>query len=698
MLSSDGESLGGGTLRGSINEPMLQHYDDMNHPASYPTLLGVDTGGTFTDFVVLENGELRTHKVLSTPRAPEQAILQGIRDMQLDPRCLSVVHGSTVATNAVLEGKGVSVAYVANRGLSDVLRIGRQARERLYDLNPPPFEPPVERDHCFEVEARLDANGVEVVPLTPLMIDRLLDQLAPAIEGGEVQAVAINLLFAYLDRSDDNHERRLGSAIRKRFPQVFVSLSSDVLPEYGEYERAVATWINASVGPLMGDYLHRLQDSLAPAPLEVMHSAGGTFAVSQASNNAVRLLLSGPAGGLMGARYVAKAAGEERLLTFDMGGTSTDVALIDIEPALTQESRMGRFPIAVPTVDMHTIGAGGGSIARCDEGGVLQVGPQSAGASPGPACYGKGGEQATVTDANVVLGRLPAQASLGGSLKLDKRAATQAVERLAVQLGLGVSETAEGIVRLANEHMARALRVISVSRGVDLERFVLTPFGGAGGLHVCALADLMQLDRAFVPAHGGVLSALGMLASPRQSERSRSIRAPLDECDEHLLQGTFNTLDRELLEASPALTASSRWQLELRYQGQSSALPLAYRGESVAQIAEAFHSAHRDQLGHALSLPVELVTLRVFRQGAAPSWRLPSVAEGELSQALLGDVSVEGCGDVACYRREQLPANAELEGPCVIVGQVATVWVEPQWRVNVDGAANLHLSRMGKIL
>ena len=375
--------------------------------------LGVDTGGTFTDFVLYDGQGLRVHKVLSTPHAPEEAILQGIRELGLAMSGLRVVHGSTVATNAVLERKGVRTAYITNRGLGDVLTIGRQARRELYNLQPEPTLPPVPRELCLEVSARTGADGRPVESLGAA--DR--DTIQAAIAALKPRSVAINLLFSFMNDSD---EREIAAWLPN---DVFVSRSSNVLPEYKEYERGIATWLNAWVGPLVAGYLQRLGEALAPAPVAVMQSSGGTVSANLAGQKAVQLLLSGPAGGLMGARFLGQQAGCARLLTFDMGGTSTDVALIDGDIRLTNEGHIGEWPVAVPMVDMHTIGAGGGSIARVDDGGLLQVGPESAGAAPGPACYGRGGLQPTVTDANLVLGYLQADAFLGGAMPLDPAAA-----------------------------------------------------------------------------------------------------------------------------------------------------------------------------------------------------------------------------------------------------------------------------------
>jgi N-methylhydantoinase A len=371
-------------------------------------LLGIDTGGTFTDFILYKEGNLVIHKVLSTPKAPELAILQGIKELQLDATDLLIVHGSTVATNALLEGKGVTTAYITNFGLADVLSIGRQTRRELYNLQPEKKSFPVEKKYCLETGGRLSATSEVIEPLTQAQLDDLLAQikkLAP-------DAVAINLLFSYLD---DTAEKRIAEIMPDA---IFVSRSSAVLAEYKEYERGIATWLNSYVGPLVQDYLKRLQVALPKASIAVMQSAGGTIAAKLAGQQAVHMLLSGPAGGLAAAKFMGDITSQQRLLTFDMGGTSTDVAMIDGELQLTSEGEIAGYPVAVSMVDMHTIGAGGGSIASIDAGGLLQVGPESAGADPGPACYGKGGKVATVTDANLLLGRLRADAFLGGDMSL----------------------------------------------------------------------------------------------------------------------------------------------------------------------------------------------------------------------------------------------------------------------------------------
>ena len=652
--------------------------------------LGVDTGGTFTDFVLLEAGRLRVHKVLSTPDAPERAILQGVAELAVERAGLAVVHGSTVATNAVLEGKGARTAYITNRGFADVLTIGRQARRDLYDLEPPPRRPPVPPELCLEVGARLAPDGRELAPLT----EADLAALRAAVERLAPDAVAINLLFSFVD---DRHERAIASAL----PQdLFVARSSAVLAEYREYERGMATWLNAYVGPLMDRYLARLSAALAPARVSVMQSHGGTIDAGQAGAQAVHLLLSGPAGGLVGALAQGRRSGFERLMSFDMGGTSTDVALLDGDIGLTSEGEIAGYPVAVPMVDMHTIGAGGGSIAWLDAGGLLQVGPQSAGAAPGPACYGQGGREPTVTDANVVLGRLPADLPLaGGSLRLDGEAARRAVGRLAERLGLGLAEAARGILRIANEHMAQALRVISVQRGHDPRDFCLLGFGGAGGMHVCALAEQLGMRQALVPRQAGVLSALGMVVARRSRQASHSLLRPLERFGPGALAVELAGLRERLAAAMRAEVGDEarlvfHASLDLRYQGQSSTLNLPWDGAPPAAVARAFHAAHEGQFGHALAMPVELVNLRLQVSVDEP---LPDFAEPlpATPAAPVAHVPVHGCPDpVPVFEREALAVGQSVSGPAILREAVATTWLAPGWRALCDAVGNLLLTRV----
>ncbi|SDW63619.1 hydantoinase/oxoprolinase family protein [Thiocapsa roseopersicina] len=649
-------------------------------------IVGIDTGGTFTDLVLWRDGRVRTHKVLSTPAAPEQAILRGIAELGLDPAGLHVIHGSTVATNAVLEGKGVRTLYVANRGLGDLLTIGRQARPDLYDLQPPARLPPVPPELCVETGGRLGADGDWVEPLTAADLDALkttVMRLAP-------ESVAINLLFSYLD---DSAERALEDAMPEG---LFVARSSEVLPLVGEYERGIATWINARIGPIVARYIGRLADGLSGARVSVMQSSGEAVTANQAARHTARLLLSGPAGGLAGAAFAAAQTGCPRLLTFDMGGTSTDVAVVDGEPRLTTDGHIAGFPVALPMVDMHTIGAGGGSIARLDAGGMLLVGPESAGADPGPACYDRGGREATVTDANLVLGRLDPNGFLGGRMRLNPDAARAALGRLAHTMGLSIEETALGVIRLADEHMARALRVISVQRGLDPRDFILTSFGGAGGLHVCALAEALGMTRALVPVHAGVLSALGMLVTPAGRTLTRTRLGLLADAGDAEIAAALDALAESgitELEQEGVARADLRVErsLDLRYRGQSHTLNLHWA--SVADAIAAFHAQHRDRYGHRLDLPVELVNLRVRVRGPIPNLELPPIgASGRGSPT--GSSAAYGCPTpVACWTREDLGQGRGLLGPAIIADALATTWLAPGWRADLDAVGNLMLQR-----
>jgi N-methylhydantoinase A len=659
----------------------------MTNPSQRSAIfLGIDTGGTFTDFVVYDGATLRIHKRLSTPAAPEQAILAGIKDLGIDPRQLRLVHGSTVATNAVLEGKGVRTAFITNRGFRDMLTIGRQARRELYNLQPAPLQPPVPEELCLETGGRLAADGGVLEPLTAAD----LADLRSALQRLNPQAVAINLLFSF---RDERFERAIADIVPE---DIFVSRSSEILPEYREYERGITTWLNAWVGPLVQGYLRKLRKALPGAAIAVMQSSGDTIGVDEAGRHAVRMLLSGPAGGLAGARFIGARSGRQRLLTFDMGGTSTDVALIDGETRLTGEAHIGPYPVAVPMADMHTIGAGGGSIARVDAAGLLHVGPQSASADPGPACYGRGGREPTVTDANLILGRLLPDHFLGGRMRLDAQAARTAVARIAAPLGMGVEEAALGIVRIANEHMARALRTISVRRGIDPRRFTLLSFGGAGGLHVCALAESLDMNQALIPVHAGVLSALGMLVAPHGRRLSRTLNCLLEEVDERLLNAEFAALEQrgtaalgqEGVSAAEILLERS---LDLRYRGQSATLNIHWRDS--ADAAAVFQRAHTLRYGHRLDLPIELVNLRVAARGPRPEFDLPANQSAKADSAV-ATVPIYGVAtSVPVWERAALRDNRALNGPALITDAVSTVLLAPGWRSRIDGYGNLIMDR-----
>ena len=483
--------------------------------------VGVDTGGTFTDFVQWDGERLLTHKIRSTPDDPSRAILAG-----LPAAARELVHGSTVATNALLERKGARTALVATAGFEDMLEIGRQNRRSLYDWLDAGRRPLVERELRFGLPERVRADGSVETALSAEAVERLASQLRQA--GAE--SVAVCLLHSY---AAPQHERMVGEALRAR--GFFVSLSSEILPEYREYERASTTAVNAYVSPKMAGYLGRLAASVPNAArLRVFQSNGGSMSAAQAGAEAVRTVLSGPAGGVQGAVAVAKAAGFERLISFDMGGTSTDVALHDGRFEHAAETELADCPLRVAMLDIHTVGAGGGSIAWFDAAGALRVGPESAGAEPGPVCYGAG-DRITVTDANLFLGRIDPERFLSGQMRLDERRARRAMAEMAQRAGVSPAELARAIIATANSNMERAIRRISVERGKDPRGLALVAFGGAGPLHACELAERLDMRTVLAPRHAGVLSALGMLTADFVRDSSASLLdRPADEVFEAL--------------------------------------------------------------------------------------------------------------------------------------------------------------------
>ncbi len=654
-------------------------------------LLGVDTGGTFTDFVLFDGIALRVHKVLSTPDDPSRAIARGIADLGLAADVASghvtIVHGSTIATNAVLEHNGARTAYVTNRGFTDILRIGRQARTGLYSLTPTGPVDPVPTELLIGTGGRIAPDGRVIEPLTQDDLELLRRQIIAL----RPEAVAINLLYSYID---DRNERRIEAAIDDL---AFVCRSSVVLPRYKEYERGIATWLNAWLGPVVERYLTRLVRVVTPSPVVVMQSSGGTISAAAASRSAVNLLLSGPAGGLAAARHVGAEIGHTDLLTFDMGGTSTDVALIGAQPRLTDEASIGPFPVAVPMADIHTIGAGGGSIAFVDAAGALHVGPRSAGANPGPACYGLGGVEPTVTDANVVLGRIPANLRLAGTLPLHADLARAALETIAVPLRLSAEAAAEGVVAIANARMAQALRVISLERGHDPRRFALACFGGAGGLHVCALAAALEIPQIIVPALGGVFSALGMLVAGASRALIKTISRGIDELTGAQIAAQFDALAdvgrQELMtDGAAASDIAQRRSADLRYRGQSFTLTVDWTTPGAA--IRAFNEMHETRYGHSLGLAIELVNIRCDMSCPRPRVPLPPLPQRRPARSH-GLVNTARYADVALFERAELCTGQQIEGPALIVETMATTFIDAGWRAAVDTWGHLRIEATG---
>ncbi|MCX6599367.1 MAG: hydantoinase/oxoprolinase family protein [Acidobacteria bacterium] len=555
--------------------------------------IGIDAGGTFTDFVVLDQkGRLSTFKLRSDPRDPAAVILAGIQQALAGakPTAVDIVHGSTVATNALLERKGARTAFLTTAGFEDLLTIGRQNRGDLYRLSPRPRACLVPPELSFGIAERQFADGtVEQAP-NPAAIRKLARQLKA--EG--VESIAISFLHAY---RDGTHERVVQEALGDGF---YVSASHDICPEFREYERSSTTAINAYVGPLMDRYLGRLAE-LSPYPVSIMQSNGGIITAAEARRQAVRTILSGPAGGVVGALAIARQAGFPRVLAFDMGGTSTDVSLCDGQAAETTEAEVDGMPVRVPMLDIHTVGAGGGSIARIDEGGLLRVGPQSAGADPGPACYGTG-TLPTVTDAHVVLGRM--NALLGGTMPLDRARS----ERALATLGMDPIKAAQGVIRVANANMLRAIRAVSIERGHDPRDYALLAFGGGGGLHACEMAEDLGITTVIVPDQAGVLSAYGMLAADQLRDYA---------------QGVLGSTDLEAVFSQLAGQAEDSGKLEryadLRYLGQSYELTVPWKSQSSAH--RAFEQLHERLYGYRMTTGIEVVTLRVRSRVKTKPWR-----------------------------------------------------------------------------
>jgi N-methylhydantoinase A len=655
-------------------------------------LVGVDTGGTFTDFVVQDGTRLRVHKVLSTPDDPSRAILQGLDELGVTS-AQALIHGSTVATNAVLEQKGARTALITTAGFRDVLEIARQTRPTLYDLRVERDPPLVSRDLRLEVIERLDERGNV---LTALDQDSVVAAVRAASEAG-VESVAICLLFSF---ANPEHERFVTEQVRAA--GLSASASHEVLPEFREYERTSTVVLNAYVAPLMDRYLGTLEQSLpTETPLRIMQSNGGSISAGVARSEAARTLLSGPAAGAVGAAYVAEASGFSQTISFDMGGTSSDVALIDGDLIETTDGRVGGHPCRLPMIDIHTVGAGGGSIAWFDAGGALKVGPYSAGASPGPAAYGRGGTEATVTDANVVLGRLSADDFLGGGMTLDVEAARKAVSTVAERLGSSPEDAALGIARVTNANMEAAIRVISVEKGHDPRGFTLVAFGGAGPLHACELAASMRIPRVLVPATPGVLSAYGMLAADLRKDYVQTIMLGQDD-DTGQIDPVFDDLTRQghqeiLAEGVAEERIEVESYLDMRYRGQSYELTVPYSGSISDAILE-FHAAHQVRFGYSdPDEPVQIVNARVKAFGRAdrPDIALTSYEDETVAvpdrtrEVVFAGTSGAETRKTGIYDRTSLSAGARINGPAIVTQYDTTTVLPPGWSALVDQAGNL---------
>ena len=680
-------------------------------------LVGIDIGGTFTDLALVDSdtGAVSVHKVRSTPDDPGRALVSGIVELcaqaGASPGDLAgVLHGTTVATNAVLEHRGARTGMITSEGVRDILHIGRHQRPEPYSVMldiPWQSRPFVERAHRLTVPERIAPPTGEVIVA---LDEERVRAAAIALRDAGVEAVAVCFLFAYLDAT---HEQRAAAIVREELPDAFVTTSADVSPQFREFERFTTTAMNAFIGPGTGHYLERLTAGLEgegiAADLLVMRSNGGVASVAEAAERPVTLMLSGPAAGVLGARWAAGLAGRTNLITFDMGGTSADIGIVTadgVAEASARDTEIAGYPLLVPMFDIQTIGAGGGSIARVDESGAFRVGPRSAGAAPGPACYGFGGTEATVTDAHLALGRLDPERFLGGDMALDPAAADGAIDRLSADLGLDRLESAEGVLRLANASMAQTIRSISVERGHDPRDFSLVAFGGAGPLHAAELADLLGIGEVVIPPHPGITSAAGLLTSDLRYDHMRTVFMVEGAIDAAAINGQFAELEQELTarllrDGADGDALRVERGLDCRYVGQGYELRIPVGADGFGpDVLAAFHDAHRAEYGRASGDPIEIVNLRITVTGSRPKLDRVDVApSGSLEQALIGERDGVWRVDGELVRRptrhlarELLPIDEPVAGPAVVFQRDTTIVVPPGWHATATAQGVLLLA------
>ena len=652
-------------------------------------VVGVDTGGTFTDFVLMGEEGLTVYKEPSTPDNPATAILSGLAHLLGDAEA-SIVHGSTVATNALLERKGARCALITTAGFEDVLEIGRQTRVEIYNINVSKAAPLIPADLRLGVSERTGPHGEVIEPLDAGSVLEALEKIAAA----DVEAVAVCLLHSY---ANTEHEKKIVESA-KELLAVFITASHEVLPEFREYERCSTTVINAYVGPVMARYLATLAEKLDGESIRIMQSNGGTIALQSAQRFAVQTILSGPAGGAVGGFEIGRRAGFPNAITFDMGGTSTDVCLCPGELTRTKECVIGEVPIRVPVIDIHTVGAGGGSIAYRDPGGSLRVGPRSSGAEPGPICYGRGGTELTVTDANLFLGRLSAEYFLGGQQQLAAKPVHAAMKAFAAEMALTPKEAAEGIVRVANATMERAIRVISLERGHDPRDFTLVCFGGAGAMHAADLATNLGIPRVLVPQAAGILSALGMLLADFIRDYSQTLLVPSSELDATELENAFHQLEqRAENEYTDEGFSNDQIKLErsvdMRYVGQGYELDVPMCPE----LETTFHELHHRRYGYSdPERPTEIVNVRLRATGQTEKPSLPDrdLATADATPAVIGEqlMVFDGAEHRATLiDRARLQSGNKVDGPALVVEYSTTTVVPPDFNLEVDRYENLVL-------
>jgi N-methylhydantoinase A/oxoprolinase/acetone carboxylase beta subunit len=652
--------------------------------ASHPLVVGIDTGGTFTDLVALVDGDIRVHKVLSTPGDPAEAVIAGLEALLEDMAPTAVTYSSTVATNALLEKKGARVALFTDRGFEDLIEIGRQNRSELYALAPSRPQPLIPRAMRFGVGGRTHFDGKVATPLEPNELARIRE----LAERSRAEAFAVCLLHSYANPASEEALARALKPLNRS-----LSVSHRILPEYREYERMSTTVVNSYVAPRMVAHLENLERQLKGAPLRVMQSNGSAVGSGFARDEPVRTILSGPAAGVVGAAHLVRAMGVDRFITFDMGGTSTDVSLFDRRARIRTLSYPNGYAVRTPVIDIHTVGAGGGSIASVDAGGSLKVGPESAGANPGPACYGLG-YLPTVTDADLVAGRLVAENFLGGEMKLHPERAVHVIERLGRAMRSDTLAAARGVIRVVNANMERAIRVITVERGFDAREFALMAFGGAGPMHACELALDLGIRHIVLPRNPGLLCAWGAVGGPLGREYSLTVREARPDLRRLVkrAQPMVTRARAELVKegAAPSKIRHELWA-DMRYRGQSYEIEVQLGPRFVAD----FHAAHRRTFGHsAPEAAVEVVNLRLRAEASGPAVvpkRLPRVSRKPLPTSRASVIVGGAQRTVPVYARDAIGPDARLAGPMVITELSATTYVSPEFALRCDDFGNLHL-------
>jgi N-methylhydantoinase A/oxoprolinase/acetone carboxylase beta subunit len=658
--------------------------------------IGVDTGGTFTDFAFYAGGDLKVKKIPSTPHDPSSSILAGIKEYFRNSNPLLIIHGTTVATNSLLEKKGKRTALITTKGFEDVLFIGRQVRKNLYSLRGEKKDPLLPKKYCYGINERVSPSGKIEKRVSPQEIRDILEK----IRKNHIKAVAVCLIHSYANPENEK-------IIRQKLAEqnILFSISSEILPEHREYERTTVTTVNAFLMPIISQSLQNLEKKLGRTPLRIMQSNEGYISSRVAKSEPIRTALSGPAGGVVGAFQIGRSAGYGNIISFDMGGTSSDVSLIAGEIRRTSESVIGDFPIRLPIIDIHTVGAGGGSVAYIDQGGSLRVGPQSAGADPGPACYGKG-TIPTVTDANLLLGRLDPDFVLGGRMKIYPERSQKAVAGLAKKINKSLMETAAGIIKIANVNMEKAIRVISIERGYDPRNFSLFSFGGAGAMHAADIASDLKIANVLVPKNAGVLSAIGLLMADCIQDYSKSVLKLAEKIKEKELNKLFHELRIRSLKSlkkegfkEPSIQIYPF--LDLRYMGQSYEITIPFHSQngSIQPLIKDFHEAHQKLYAyHHLEIPVEIVNIRVKAVGLTQKIKLkkrpPKKSNPQKSLKKTQPLHYKGRKYTApVYDRALLEPGCRLQGPALAVDYESTTFLPPSYSLQVDGLLNLVITK-----